>query len=1148
MPQASSELPTIPGYEILQELGRGGMGVFYKARHFRLNRIVALKMILAADFASAETRERFQREAEAVARLQHANVVQLYEIGEAGRNQFFSLEFIEGQSLANRLQGTPVQPNQAAQLVETLCHAVHYAHERGIVHRDLKPANILLGSPRETPLEQCVAKIADYGLAKRLDEAASHTQSGAILGTPGYMAPEQAAGKSTEIGPAADVYALGAVFYELLTGRPPFAAPTALETIQRVLDSEPVPVRRLQPSTPRDLETICLKCLKKRPEQRYATAGLLADDLRAYLHGRPIQARRSGAFERIWKWVRRHPARTATAVLAALFLLLATAAAAWYLIDRAERAKQLADEFNRWQNLELQITAVHAEDDARARNLADTLSSEQGVHKLLSNLEPWKSNLDARQALLEQAEKLASSGAGRIHGKHHDQAKMQRERLRAECKLYELANELDAIHLESFTAVEEKWRPAAVGPKYAKFFSDRFQIEITTQDSDVIAKSLADSRLRYLLVAALDHWADLSQHQGSGYEQLLPRLLEVSSRIVNQNAWAQRFRRPDTWRDLKQLQSLAAEVNPAEQSPQVLIALAQQIDRQQGDGRTVLQSALVHHVGSFWLNIYAAKFAEEPAVKVGFHQAALAIRPNNNTAYNNLGIALSRRKRYAEAVSALKKAIDLGPKHPIPLANLGNVYYRQAQYPLAVTFLQQALAENPKLTQAYRTWGDLLYEQRQYTAALAKYNLVLKYDPSDFWTLGMVGDVHRKLNDFGAAVKAYEQAKALGSTSAEDHSSLGLVLNKLGRRLEACAAYQRAAELGPKNPIIQGNYGYTLAKLGKHEEATVLLQKAVALDSNDAFHQQQLALTLLRQDRYLEAQMAAQAALCILSDSQVKSRKELEAILGKSNRCLDVQCPSITTSPADLRTGVTGQLLATDPVDSFQAKDLDRPGYRQSEAVPLVKEITFRKAHAVQLIKDKSYQIDLQGDFDPVLRVESAVGRHLAHNDDRDPAVLSSRIVFTGPATANYKLVVNSYKTKAAGKYELRMQETERLDAGTTLDGSLSNSDVITERPTAMAQEQFNELANCFVKEHRLQLDAGVAYVLELASAAFCTRFVLLDSSRRQLAVKGAISPGVWGRSQLHFTPQTGGEYFVWVTSVDRGETGAYRLNVQGYR
>jgi serine/threonine protein kinase/tetratricopeptide (TPR) repeat protein len=351
-PQGAPEARRILGYEVLGELGRGGMGVVYQARQVGLNRLVALKMIRAGSYAGPAELARFRAEAEAVARLQHPNIVQIYEIGECHGLPYFSLEFCAGGSLADHLHGTPLPPPQAAELAETLARAVHAAHQAGVVHRDLKPANVLLsfsgGSETrarvsDPPLNEFVPKVTDFGLAKRLDEAVGLTAADAVVGTPSYMAPEQAEGRVREVATPADVYALGAILYELLTGRPPFKAATTLETLEQVRSQEPVPPRRLQPKTPRDLETICLKGLEKSPRTRYASAAALADDLRRFRAGEPIQARPTPAWERVVKWARRRPAVATLAAVSglALTVLLMVILAAY---SRVRHERDLADQ------------------------------------------------------------------------------------------------------------------------------------------------------------------------------------------------------------------------------------------------------------------------------------------------------------------------------------------------------------------------------------------------------------------------------------------------------------------------------------------------------------------------------------------------------------------------------------------------------------------------------------------------------------------------------------------------------------------------------------------------------------------------------------------------------------------------------------
>ena len=311
LPPPPESRPQIPGYEILGVLGRGGMGIVYKARQEKVNRLVALKMVLSGPLVAPEERLRFLIEGELLGRLQHPNVVQIYEVKTHAGQPYFALEFVVGGTLAGYLQKQTVSPRQAAELTETLAHAMHYAHSNGIVHRDLKPANVLLTPDR-------IPKITDFGLAKQMAVGTGLTASGMVMGTPSYMAPEQAEGKA--ITPQTDVYALGAILYEMLTGNPPFAAATPMDILIQVVTEEPPEIRSGHKQIPADLATICHKCLQKDPAKRYATAEALAADLRRFLEDRPILARPVTTTERFWRWCRRNP--TVAGLVSAVFLSL----------------------------------------------------------------------------------------------------------------------------------------------------------------------------------------------------------------------------------------------------------------------------------------------------------------------------------------------------------------------------------------------------------------------------------------------------------------------------------------------------------------------------------------------------------------------------------------------------------------------------------------------------------------------------------------------------------------------------------------------------------------------------------------------------------------------------------------------------------
>jgi WD40 repeat protein/tRNA A-37 threonylcarbamoyl transferase component Bud32 len=387
---AGRATPAPAGYEILAELGRGGMGVVYKARQKHLNRVVALKMVLAGGRAGAEELTRFLAEAEAIAAVQHPGIVQVFDFGTCGGLPYFSMELCEGGSLADRLAGNPLPAAEAARLVEQVARAVGAAHEAGIVHRDLKPANVLLDD-RGQP------KVGDFGLAKRIEVGPGLTQTGAVIGSPSYMAPEQARG-SKDVGPAADVYALGAILYECLTGRPPFKAATVYDTLLQVVNEEVVSARQLNKAAPKDLETVCQKCLHKNPHKRYDSPAALAEDLRRFLAGEPIRARPVNAVGRAVRWVRRNPAVAGLAAALVVALMAgATAATLFALAARSEasRANAKAQEADREAR-----SARRAEGDARReasrareREYAASMSSvqhaweEHQIHRVIAELE-----------------------------------------------------------------------------------------------------------------------------------------------------------------------------------------------------------------------------------------------------------------------------------------------------------------------------------------------------------------------------------------------------------------------------------------------------------------------------------------------------------------------------------------------------------------------------------------------------------------------------------------------------------------------------------------------------------------------------------------------------------------------------------------
>src|SRR5438874_1306743 len=360
-------------YELLEQIGRGGQGVVFRAHQKSLNRTVALKVISLGQWASEAHVKRFRREAEAAARLEHPCIVPIYEVGERDGSCYFSMKFVEGGQLDEVIRRTPMSIRQAAELIANVGRTIHYAHEHGILHRDIKPGNILLDKKGEPHL-------TDFGLARLVETESTVTRTKEVLGTPSYMAPEQAVGETKKLTSATDVYGLGAVLYQLLTGHPPFAGRTTYETVKLLLETEPRRPRLLNPKVDRDLSAICLKCLEKEPARRYASAELLAEELDRFCRGEPILARPVGWAERSWRWCRREPALAGLAAALVVVLIIGFAGVLWKWRGEVFQ-RELAQQEN--QRAQRAVTRLEIERDESLLEAGDSTRGLASLARLL---------------------------------------------------------------------------------------------------------------------------------------------------------------------------------------------------------------------------------------------------------------------------------------------------------------------------------------------------------------------------------------------------------------------------------------------------------------------------------------------------------------------------------------------------------------------------------------------------------------------------------------------------------------------------------------------------------------------------------------------------------------------------------------------
>jgi serine/threonine-protein kinase len=671
-PLDGSALPRIPGYEVEAVLGRGGMGVVYKARHLRLNRTVAVKMLLAGVYATPHERARFQREAEAVASLRHANIVQVHDVGDHDGRPYFTMEYVEGGSLAQALAGTPQPARQAAALLATLAQAVQVAHHAGIVHRDLKPANILLTADG-TP------KIADFGLALHFDGGPALTLSGARLGTPSYMAPEQAIGKAAMMGPATDLYALGAVLYEMLTGRPPFRGETAAETERQVIADEPVPPSRLNPKVPRDLETVCLKCLHKGPQRRYPTAAALAEDLERFGQGEPIAARPASLPERTGKWVRRHP--TTTAMLAASLLLVGMmlGASLWLVAQQAQ-----------WRN------AVEAD----LKEVAGLQDSAR-----------WA---EARAALERAEARLGGGGPDDL-----------RRRLGQARRDLDLVIQLDAIRLRRVTRSELDFSQARADRDYQAAFREAGLGSADDHPASVAAAVKA-STVRAALVAALDDWVICITDK-----KRRDWLFEVA-RQADPEDWRCRILAPAAWDDSAALVELVRNV-PGRQSVSLLLALGERLRSLGGDAVPLLKRAQKEHPADFWANLILgnAMLQSAPQEAAGYYRAALASRPTAAVGYCAVGDALRLQNALDEAIDYYEKALQLDRGYARAYSNLGLTLQTKGRVDEAIDYCRKAVQLDSDYAWAHHNLANALRAKGRLTEAYKHFQRVIRLGPKD---------------------------------------------------------------------------------------------------------------------------------------------------------------------------------------------------------------------------------------------------------------------------------------------------------------------------------------------------------------------------------------------------------------------------------
>jgi serine/threonine-protein kinase len=868
-------LPQIPGYELETVLGRGGMGVVFKAQHLKLKRFVALKMMLAGTYASPEELVRFRRETEAIAALRHPHIVQVHDAGEVAGRPYFTMEYVEGGTLGQALSAKPLSPRHAAELLATLASAIQFAHRSGFIHRDIKPANVLLAVDG-------MAKVTDFGLARTIEAGPEVTQSGAPIGTPSYMAPEQAQGRASAVGPSADIYALGAVLYEMLTGQPPFEGESACETIHKVVTEEATPPSRLNPKIPRDLDTICLKCLQKEPARRYASAQDLADDLHRYLDGKPVRARRVGAVERGVKWTRRRPA----AALLLTTLLVVSVVAAGTIVWLHE------------QEADRRVAKSKREEQARA-----AIETALGRATELRRDARWK---EALVVLADAAPHLAEANAPELE-----------QRLRQAWEDFRIADELESVResypLDPIGDVDYQRR----AQEYVTAF-EHVGLRIDG-DAEPVAASIRASAIRDQLVAALEDRAFVAFMLKDA--PLVEQLLRIARSADPGAPWRDRFRTPVVWGKVEHLQDLAASAFTSSPPPLEHQLALLGLLLAQPDARFFVVRATLDHSAqllsevcrrqsrNFWAQREMGFVMDQQGRyrdSVGYYRVALTLRPDNIGALQGLGWALYHDGQRDEALATYRRVLQISPKITVVRSRLVVALAEMGYWKEADAIRRAGLDIDPAEYHPSFRLAQELCEHGRYEEGVVLFRKVRELAPNHAQTQLFLADYCVRSGQHEDAVRGFRKAMELNEGFRVPFAPpLAGELATLGRWEEAIAVLQAAASHEPTNPTYLLEMGRIYRENGKREEAAKSFQKAVTVGPRHHVAWEGLVGALLELGRFAEARAAIESLLALPQNDAYRRAQQRQLTLCNALLAVDARLPAIlagTERPTDVPT------------------------------------------------------------------------------------------------------------------------------------------------------------------------------------------------------------------------------------------------------
>jgi serine/threonine protein kinase/Tfp pilus assembly protein PilF len=1209
--QRSVDLPPRVGhYRVEEEIGRGGMGVVVRVEDEAFQRPLALKVLLRQGHEALE--KRFERESRLTGQLQHPGIPPVQDRGRLPDGRpYFIMKLVKGSSLRALLQGRSGPGEDLPRFLavfEQVCQTVGYAHSRSILHRDLKPANVMVGAFGEV-------QVMDWGMAKFLTPASGGRQppeeepsstlqllsrttlqgdvtgAGAVLGTPAYMAPEQARGEVERLDQRCDVFGLGGILCEILTGKPPFAAGTAIDNHRLAMRGDLSDAFGRLDRSGADAELVALarNCLAPAREDRPADGAAVAQAVARYqadLQLRLKQAEMAKVAAEVKAGEERKRRRVWLGLAAAVLLLVlgASGAAVWYQFDRGYRQAEAA---GRRALAEAGVRQALEQAKKIRGELHEILKRQGGVQELLNKPVHWEAYIKTAKSELDRARGLADNAGETLDPELIRLADKLDQDLTSDDDDRRLAVRLEKIRMDQAAVVEGYFDFASAAREYPKAFGEA-GLAMPEGETEALASRIRSSRIKEQLVAALDDWALVAYRAGK--EDLAEKVLATGRRAAPDPAWGDRLRHLKLWRDRNSLAKLIKDARPSGLSPQMLHVVGILLRMDNPFGESWLRDAQAQYPADFWLNLgLATAIRKSNALEAaGFLRVAIATRPGSSGAYTNLGTALYAQKKLPEAVAAYHKAIELDPKHATAYYSLGIALRDQKKLPEAVAAYHKAIELDPKYALAYNNLGNALAEQKKVPEAIAAFHKAIELGPKfapAYYNLGNAFYDNKKLpeaiaafhkaieldprfaaayHNLGAAlydqkkvpeaVGAWHKAIELDPKHALAYRNLGLALYAQKKLPEAVAAWHKAIELDPKWAPAYYNLGGALRDQRKLPEAIAAYHKAIELDPKDALAHGALGLTLFERGAFDGASLATRKALDLLPEGH-----SLRAVV--LNQLKQVQ-----------------QMLAVEKRLSLvlERKEVAAAGELLEMAV-MCQQYQRRYPTAVRLYQD-AFKADasLADDWTKQHRYQAACAAALAAAGNGEeaaklPTEEKARLRKTARDWLEAELDLVRRKLKA-GQPLVVIQPEQRLDhwqADPDLAGVRDTNKLDglpeSERTTWQAlwadvagvlkeaRKRYSETRREGVltdKEksqvHPWKMVAGRTYVIDLESDAFDAFLRLEDAAGKLLAENDDISPDNQN-SRLFFTPKADGSYRIVATSFQEAGTGPYTLRVREF-